>query len=39
MSLQDAVSDPVFWLLSAPLALLFIASIVRIARPYRKSDQ
>lgn len=39
MALSNAMTDPVFWLVFAPLALLFVASVLRIARPYRKSDQ
>ena len=39
MGFSEAIADPVFWLVSAPMVWLFVASIVRIARPYRKPDQ
>ena len=35
MTFAAAIRDPGFWVISAPLAALFILSIVRIGRPFK----
>ena len=34
MSLREAVSDPLFWAVFILLAAMFVAAIIRIARPF-----
>jgi len=34
--IKSLAVDPVFWIVSLPLVALFVLSMARIGRPYRK---
>lgn len=36
MSISEAAAEPTFWIVSTPLIVLFLLSLFRIGRPFRK---